>query len=169
MTGGNCQRIVFRLTISSTTMGGAVAESVVLFENRMGIANWAFMALGFAVAAALLIVNGTEPLTAIAICAGLAVVTIGIVLGLITLVSPNQVAAISRRGDLLEVEAFNPFGRGRIETVPLAATEDWRLTRLWPTLRFRHDGRDRSLPLRGARIDWPALRAIAPGLREVMR
>lgn len=169
MTGTDCQRVVFDLSISSTTMGDAVPESVVLFENRMGIANWAFMALGFAVAAVLLIVNGTEPLLAILITAGLAVVTIGAVLGLILLTSPNQVAALTRRGDLLEVEAFNPFGRGRIETVPLAATDDWRLTRLWPTLRFRHDGRDRSLPLRGARIDWPALRAVAPGLRDVMR
>lgn len=169
MAGTDCQRVVFDLTISSTTMGGAVPESVVLFENRMGVANWAFMALGFALAAVLLIVNGTEPLMAVAICGGLAVLIIGIVLGLISLVSANQVASLIRSGDVLEVEAFNPFGRGRVETIPLAAIEDWRVTRLWPALRFRHAGRDRSLPLRGARIDWPALRAAAPGLREVMR
>lgn len=144
-------------------------DTILLFQNRMRAANWTYLALGFAGAAVLLMVNGTEPLLALAICAGLAVVTIGGVLGAIMMLNRNQLAALSRSGDRLEAELFNPFGRGRLLTIPLAEAEDWRVTRLWPTLRFRHAGRDFNLPLRGARIDWPALRDAAPSLREILR
>jgi hypothetical protein len=142
---------------------------VELFQNRMGAANWGFMALAFVLAAVLLLFQGAGLWLTLLICGGLAVAAIGFALVLITILGRRNIAALTLDGSALRAEMLSPFGNGRIVDIPLAETSDWRRTRTWPSVRFRHDGREFVLPLHGARVDWPALLAAAPGMRETLR
>jgi len=147
-----------------------MSDTKVLFRNRMGLANWTMIALGFALAGALLVLQGTDLLLAVLICGGLALVAILVVIVVIVAMGRSHVGELVRRGPVLEAEMLSPAGRGRVVAMPLADVRDWRVTRLWPSVRFRHEGREFVLPLSGARVDWPALRqAAAPGPGEVVR
>lgn len=150
------------------TMGVLMSGPVVLFQNRMGAANWGFMALAFVLAAVLLLFQGAELWLTLLICGGLAIVAIGFALALITILGRRNIAALTLDGTTLRAEMLSPFGNGRVVEIPLGETTDWRRTRTWPSVRFRHGGREFVLPLHGARVDLPALRAAAPSMRETL-
>jgi hypothetical protein len=146
-----------------------MSEAVSLFRNRMGASNWALIVLGFVLAAVLLLVQGADALFVLSICGGLALLAVLVVFAAVTRMGRTHVAELTRRGANLQAEMLSPTGKGRIVPMALAEVRDWRITRLWPSIRFRHAGRDFVMPLAGARVDWPALREAAPGLREVVR
>lgn len=139
-----------------------MAEPDLLFRNRMGPRNWAFMAAGFILALPLLLAEGVAPSLAVAICAGLALAAMAIAALVITLMGRSQVAELTREGDMLTLEMLAPLGRGRRFSLPVSAARDWRVDKR--SIRFRHAEKEFSLPLHGARIDWPGLRTVAPAL-----
>lgn len=146
-----------------------MAEPVVLFQNRMGATNWGFMALAFVLAAVLLLFQGAELWLTLLICGGLAIVAIGFALLLITLLGRRNIATLTLDGATLRAEMLSPFGNGRIVDIPLSEATEWRRTRTWPSVRFRHGSREFVLPLHGARVDWPRLLQVAPAMRETLR
>lgn len=140
-----------------------MAEPGLLFRNRMGPGNWAFMAAGFVLAVPLLLAEGVAPSLAVAICAGLALVAMTIAAVVIMLMGRSQVAELTREGDMLTLEMLAPLGRGRRFSLPLGAALDWSVDKR--NIRFRHAEQEFCLPLHGARIDWPGLRAVAPEIK----
>jgi hypothetical protein len=146
-----------------------MSEPVVVFQNRMGAANWGMMALAFVLAAVLLLFQGAEPWLTLLIFGGLAIAAIGFALLLITVLGRRNIAALALDGTILKAEMLSPFGNGRVVEIPLAEATDWRRTRTWPSVRFRHGAREFVLPLHGARVDWPGLLQVAPGMRETLR
>lgn len=146
-----------------------VTEPVVLFRNQMSLKNWAYIAMAFALAVPFMVFDGTDVGLAVTIAAGLAVAACAFAIALIAWMGRRNIGVLRQVNDQLEAEMLSPWGNGRRRLIPLAEIEDWRLTRLWPTLRFRHGRSDYSLPLHGALIDWPAIREIAPDIRDIER
>jgi hypothetical protein len=145
-----------------------MSEQVLLFQNRMGVSNWGYIALGFALAAAILVFQGTELWLAVVICGGLAIAAMAFAYLLITFMGRRNIAALTLDGPGLQAEMLSPLGDGRVLTIPLGEATDWRRTKTWPSVRFRYDGREFVLPLHGATVDWPALLKVAPGMRETL-
>jgi hypothetical protein len=135
----------------------------------MGPTNWAFIALGFGVAALLLLTQGIEFAHAVLGVAALFTATVLSVILIVAWMGRQQVAELRVRGDHLQLEMLSPFGRGRKVDIPVAETVDWSLSRIWPTLRFRHRTDTYRLPLHGAILDKAALREIAPDIRQTTR
>ncbi len=146
-----------------------MSEPVLLFQNRMGASNWGLMALGFALAAVLLVFQGTELWLAVLICGGLAIVAMAGAFLAITLMGRRNIGALTLEGAALKAEMISPLGHGRVVTIPLAEATDWRRTKTWPSVRFRRGESEFVMPLRGATVDWPALLKVATGMRETLR
>ena len=146
-----------------------MTEPVVLFANQMAPRNWAYIVLAFALAVPFLVLEGADIVLALQLSAGLAVAACLFAVGLIAFMGRRNIGVLRMGDGRLEAEMLSPFGRGRRVLIPLDQVEDWRLTRRWPTLRFRHSDRDFNLPLHGAEINWAAIRQIAPDIRDIAR
>ena len=146
-----------------------MTEPVVLFANQMAPRNWTYIVLAFAVAVPFLMLDGADILLALQVSAGLATAACLFALGLISFMGRRNIGLLRLGEGRLEAEMLSPFGRGRQVIIPLDKVADWRLTRRWPTLRFRYGRQDFNLPLHGAKINWPALHQIAPEIRDIPR
>lgn len=147
----------------------AVTEPVVLFANQMAPRNWAYILLAFTLAIPFLMLDGVDILLALQVSAGLAITACLLAVGLIAFMGRRNVGLLRLRDGRLEAEMLSPFGSGRQVIIPLDQVGDWRLTRRWPTLRFRYGRQDFNLPLHGAGINWSAIKQIAPEIRDIPR
>ncbi len=141
----------------------------VVYSNRMGPTNWAFILLGFLTAWAVLLTQGIDALHAALGVLAVLLVTLLVTVPVIIWIGRRQVAELTLRGDWLELEMLTPFGRGRRWDLPMAEAADWSLTKIWPTLGFRHGARRFSMPLQGAVLDRGALKEIAPTLTQTLK
>lgn len=146
-----------------------MTEANVLFENQMRKSNWAFIILAFALAVPFIVLEGMDIGLAILISVGLAVCACAFAFALITWMGRRNIGVLRLEGTILEAEMLSAWGPGKKALFPIAEIEDWRVSKLHPTLRFRHAGTDFSLPLHGAKVDWPTIRQIAPNIREIPR
>lgn len=146
-----------------------MTEPTVLFHNQMRKSNWGFIILAFALAAPFLALEGMDVGLAIIISGSLAICACAFAFALIAWMGRRNIGVLRLEGTVLEAEMLSAWGPGKKVRFPLAEIEDWRLTKLHPTLRFRHTGTDFSLPLHGAKVDWPMIRQIAPSIREIPR
>ncbi len=154
---------------SVSCFGWIMTEPVLLFRNRMGLTNWGLMALGFALAVPLVVAEGASWILALSISGGLALFAIMLAGIAILFMGRTNVAELTLRGAVLDAEMLSPFGRGRLLQIPLGDAADWRVTKTWPSVRFRYGASELVLPLHGAKVDWPALRQVAPDMREVLK
>lgn len=146
-----------------------MTESVLVFRNQMSPRNWAYIVLAFALAVPFLVMDGADIVFALMLSVALAVAACLFALGLIAWMGRRNIGVLRLGDGVLEAEMLSPFGKGRQLRIPLDEIEDWRLTRRWPTLRFRYERADFNLPVQGAYIDWPAIHRIAAGIREIPR
>lgn len=146
-----------------------MTDTIVLFQNQMRKSNWAFILLAFALAVPFIVLQGMDIGLAILISGGLAICACAFAFALIAWMGRRNIGVLRLEGTVLEAEMLSAWGPGKKSRFPVAETEDWRLTKLHPTLRFRHAGTDFSLPLHGAKTDWPTIRQIAPNIREIPR
>lgn len=142
----------------------------VVYRNRMEPRNWAFIILGFALAIVLILATQEiELLHAVIGVVAMLLLTLLIVIPIISWMGRRQVAELRVSGDRIALEMLSPFGRGRRIDIPVAETADWSVSKLWPTLRFRHGNMLFRLPLQGAMLDRDALIRIAPVIRQTPR
>ena len=140
-----------------------------IFENRMRMSNWAFLALGFVMAAVIVVWHGEDVALSLAAIGTLAAVTVAVLFAFARFGLGNQLAALAYDGTRLEAERFVLAGKGRRFAFPAEEATDWRwLTRTargrrFAILAFTYAGVQYTMPLADASVvDTETLSRLAP-------